>query len=636
MVTKATKCEGMRSCFSADCLTQLDGGVFLTPSEENPSASVQSIPKNSIADSCSSISDSENVVPLKVQFLMEDTDMSTEERTGLQEVKSTPSGELSSDTAEDDGQATQTEVSSSALSTKPLTLLRSKTEPALLDKPPRPKAAQSPGGEIPREWASWKIADLCIPTTSWMGDPSGKKPIVFFIINYTLLKKPTVSDDLDVTYTSTTKQEVRRRYREFVNLHARISNNPLLRRHLKGLKNVPKQSVLPLARPGAAAEEQKRVSLESYLMQVLDRRILHNSREIAEFLAIDGDAHIEFVRRPNQTPRIDKLLIRQVTGFVGQLKTALPPAVKPKVNAPPPAPLHAAPPQSRSAKHQRTAQSRDRRNSIAEKQTGQPALDQQPLVEDEWDLGVVDSSSDRLLGVDEVKESHIQKAMRLLVAEKRLELAQSAPLSPNLESEKTFLGPRSAGDGSDAPDALPREEGVATKERGKLGAGNVALYQAVYGVLSEALLTQQSFILDKNMQKALQVGIGGLIDRWLENEIGLLFTEAQWGYYLSLLRELFWPGGMWRPKERESKSTEEMLQTKREALHELTHNAVSVGLSLLIGEEDLTKGVSLVLDSLQDAELNKHLVFTFLDHAMDQLVPEISEPKFQALLDAMP
>ncbi|XP_072175617.1 uncharacterized protein [Diadema setosum] len=118
MVTKTTKCEGMRSCFSADCLTQLDGGVALTPSKENPSALVQSIPKSSIAGSCSSISDSEYVVPPKVQFLMEDTDMSPEETIGQQEVKSTPSGELSSDTAEDDGQATQTEASSSALSAK--------------------------------------------------------------------------------------------------------------------------------------------------------------------------------------------------------------------------------------------------------------------------------------------------------------------------------------------------------------------------------------------------------------------------------------------------------------------------------------------------------------------------------------
>lgn len=63
--------------------------------------------------------------------------------------------------------------------------------------------------------------------------------------------------------------------------------------------------------------------------------------------------------------------------------------------------------------------------------------------------------------------------------------------------------------------------------------------------------------------------------RWLFREVGLLFDEAQWGYYLSLLRELLWPGGVWCPKERETKTPDEMAKTKEDALHELTHNAAA-------------------------------------------------------------
>ncbi|XP_063960046.1 sorting nexin-25-like [Lytechinus pictus] len=123
---------------------------------------------------------------------------------------------------------------------------------------------------------------------------------------------------------------------------------------------------------------------------------------------------------------------------------------------------------------------------------------------------------------------------------------------------------------------------------------------------------------------------------WLLQEVELLFTEAQWGYYLSLLRDLLWPGGVFNPKERETKTPDEINQTKADALHELTHNPAAAVLSVLLGEDHLREGISLILDSLQDQALNKHLLFTILDHAMDQLVPEIHDAKFQDLLAAMP
>ena len=107
--------------------------------------------------------------------------------------------------------------------------------------------------------------------------------------------------------------------------------------------------------------------------------------------------------------------------------------------------------------------------------------------------------------------------MLQLLIDKHDEMTQRTPISPPLGRDKhRFLGPRSAGDGSDAPDA-PVSEGIHDKAQEREGTGqdddDVELYQAVYGVLSEAMLNQQSSILDENVQTVLRIVIGTLIDK---------------------------------------------------------------------------------------------------------------------------
>ncbi|XP_030830630.1 sorting nexin-19 [Strongylocentrotus purpuratus] len=396
--------------------------------------------------------------------------------------------------------------------------------------------------------------------------------------------------------------------------------------------------MLPISRLSPAMEEQKRASLETYLKQLLSRPVIHNSREMAEFLAIDGDGHIEFVKKATIGPlRIDKLLIHQVSGIVGTIKTILPerPAMMRPSSSSRQTPSSAATASAPSDQPSQTMQSHDQNRPMAE-EIGQVVARQQPVGgEDQWDLG--DKSRIRLFGLDEMKESHMQRVMKLLVGQKHEQFTLRSPSPPPPgDYDKVFLGPRSEGDGSDAP-SEPHREGVIEVKPGQVGSkDNVDVYKALFGVMSEALLNQQSFVLDESLQGTLTILIGDLVDKWLFREVGLLFDEAQWGYYLSLLRELLWPGGVWCPKERETKTPDEMAKTKEDALHELTHNAAAAVLSVILGEDHLREGISLVLDSLQDQALNKHLLFTFLDHAMDQLVTEIHDAKFQDLLAAMP
>ncbi|XP_041472354.1 sorting nexin-19-like [Lytechinus variegatus] len=597
--------EGMRSCFSAECLTELEDSV-LTSQGTLPHMGQSFQSASSLSSSC------------EISF------------SSMQDEPDTDGHPVNAEADIGLGSPQRTSPSHR------YPLIRSETAPELLH--PAPDILDdSNGSEIPLEWATWRVINLNIPTTSWLGDPKGKKPVVYFIIKYDLLKKPTLSDEMKPAYSSKDEMEVRRRYREFVNLHTRITNSHHLRRNMTGIGSIPKQSMLPISRLSPAMEEQKRSSLETYLKQLLSRPVIHNSREMAEFLAIDGDGHIEFVKKTTSKPlRIDKLLINQVSGIVGTIKTILPERpVMMRPFQPQPPTASSLVTSARVDPPKQMMQSYEQSGPMTE----ETEVSRQHLEgEDQLDLGVaVDASRIRLFGLDDLKESHVQQAMKFLISEKHSQFSQHAPSGndPPREYSKVLLGPRSEGDGSDAPNE-PHHEGSKLKKDQERSEVNVEVYDAIFGVISEALLNQQSFILDKDLRGTLKILIGDLIDKWLLQEVELLFTEAQWGYYLSLLRDLLWPGDVFHPKERETKTPDEINQTKADALHELTHNPAAAVLSVILGEDHLREGISLVLDSLQDQALNKHLLFTFLDHAMDQLVPEIHDAKFQDLLAAMP
>ncbi|XP_054759001.2 sorting nexin-19-like [Lytechinus pictus] len=478
---QSSRIEGMRSCFSAECLTELEDsvstsqGTLLTMGQSFQSAS-------SLSSSC------------EISF------------SSMQDEPDTDGHPVNAEADIGRGSPQQTSPSHR------YPLIRSETAPELLH-PARNILDHSNGSEIPLEWATWRVINLNIPTTSWLGDPKGKKPVVYFIIKYDLLKKPTLSDETEPAYSSKDEMEVQRRYREFVNLHTRITNNPHLRRNMTGIGNIPKQSMLPISRLSPAMEEQKRSSLETYLKQLLSRPVIHNSREMAEFLAIDGDGHIEFVKKTTNKPlRIDKLLINQVSGIVGTIKTILPERpVMMRPFQPQPTTASSLATSAHVDPPRQVMQSYDQSGPVTE----EIEVSRQPLEgEDQLDLGVaVDASRIRLFGLDDIKESHVQQAMKLLISEKHSQFSQHAPSGdPPKEYSKVLLGPRSEGDGSDAPNE-PHNEGSKVKKDQERSEVNVEVYEAIFGVMSEALLNQQSFILDKDLRGTLKIVIGDLIDK---------------------------------------------------------------------------------------------------------------------------
>ncbi|NXH10665.1 SNX19 protein, partial [Bucco capensis] len=101
---------------------------------------------------------------------------------------------------------------------------------------------------------------------------------------------------------------VNRRYREFLNLQTRLEEKAELRKFLKNIKG-PKKLFpdLPFGNMDSDKVEARKSLLESFLKQLCVIPEIANSEEVQEFLALNTDARIAFVKKPFVASRIDKV-----------------------------------------------------------------------------------------------------------------------------------------------------------------------------------------------------------------------------------------------------------------------------------------------------------------------------------------
>ncbi|KAF7646767.1 hypothetical protein LDENG_00182520 [Lucifuga dentata] len=115
---------------------------------------------------------------------------------------------------------------------------------------------------------------------------------------------------------------VNRRYSEFLNLQTRLEERPELRKLIKGVKG-PKKIFpdMPFGNMDSEKIEARKGLLETFLKQLCAIPEIANSEEMQEFLALNTDARIAFVKKPFIVSRIDKIVVNAI---VDTLKTAFP------------------------------------------------------------------------------------------------------------------------------------------------------------------------------------------------------------------------------------------------------------------------------------------------------------------------
>ncbi|XP_018083167.1 sorting nexin-19 [Xenopus laevis] len=147
---------------------------------------------------------------------------------------------------------------------------------------------------------------------------TGSHPYTLYTIKYdTVLDSQSLGSLQPMAYHT-----VNRRYREFLNLQTRLEERADLRKFVKHIKG-PKKFLpeLPFGNMDSDKVEARKSLLETFLKQLCAVPEVANSEEVQEFLALNTDARIAFVKKPFFVSRIDKIVVNAI---VDTLKTAFP------------------------------------------------------------------------------------------------------------------------------------------------------------------------------------------------------------------------------------------------------------------------------------------------------------------------
>eukprot|EP00079_Xenopus_tropicalis_P027939 XP_012822381.1 PREDICTED: sorting nexin-19 isoform X3 [Xenopus tropicalis] len=358
---------------------------------------------------------------------------------------------------------------------------------------------------------------------------TGSHPYTLYTIKYdTVLDSQSLGSLQPMAYHT-----VNRRYREFLNLQTRLEERADLRKFVKHIKG-PKKFLpeLPFGNMDSDKVEARKSLLETFLRQLCAVPEVANSEEVQEFLALNTDARIAFVKKPFFVSRIDKIVVNAI---VDTLKTAFP-------RSEPQSPtdeLSESEVDGRSQNDKKSTKSRLRFPSSKIAPVFNSSTDAQEKIM--YCVREGSTVSEVLSAAD--MESFIQKQEKLLMESvtpyekaSTISISDKIPYSIH-QRKKTSL------------------EGDLT---------TIALE-----VLWLAMREQWSWMCTDNMQKLTHLLCGSLIQRWLEVQVANLTCMQRWILYLRLLQQAIWPGGSLRTQPRPVRTQKQKDEACEQALQSL-------------------------------------------------------------------
>ncbi|NWT03675.1 SNX19 protein, partial [Mionectes macconnelli] len=432
---------------------------------------------------------------------------------------------------------------------------------------------------------------------------TGFHPYTLYTVKYeTVLEGEGAGSLQQVAYHT-----VNRRYREFLNLQTRLEEKPELRKFLKNIKG-PKKLFpdLPFGNMDSDKVEARKSLLESFLKQLCAVSEIANSEEVQEFLALNTDARIAFVKKPFVVSRIDKIVVNAI---VDTLKTAFP-------RSEPQSPTEDLSESEVDGKSQtdgkKATKSRLRFSSskITPVLSGGETHDR--IV---YSIREGSAVSGTLLLA--AMESFIQKQ------EKLLEAIPSKALEGKGGREAKGSSVQENADGLNTPEQGTHLDTNADSE--------TALADLALDVLRLVLVDHWSWLCTENIQKVFNLLFGTLVQRWLEVQMFNLTCTQRWVQYLQLLQESIWPGGVLPAVPKPPRTEEQKKATADQALQSLMGILPNV-IQEILGTNKCQMSWNLVLESLSQPVINRHLVFCLLDILLEFLVLKGSseEPKAAA------
>ncbi|XP_053449491.1 sorting nexin-19 isoform X2 [Nycticebus coucang] len=358
---------------------------------------------------------------------------------------------------------------------------------------------------------------------------------------------------------------VNRRYREFLNLQTRLEEKPDLRKFIKNVKG-PKKLFpdLPFGNMDSDRVEARKSLLESFLKQLCAIPEIANSEEIVVSAIVDT-LKTAFPRSEPQSPTED----------LSEAETESKPQTEGKKG---------------SKSRLRFSSSKIAPAVNATEAHGQVLYCVQ---EGNAESGILSMSG---------MLSFIEKQTKLLEMEPA-DLAEKDPEQTSKTCTDSYLS-----------DATRPAQDVHSSDLGT----ETELADTALDLLFLLLMEQWKWLCTENMQKFLRLIFGTLVQRWLEVQVAHLTSPQRWVQYLRLLRESIWPGGVLPKFPRPVRTQEQKVATEKQALQSLVEALPDFVVEIL-GVNRCQLSWGLVLESLQQPLINRHLIFCLGDIILEFL-----------------
>ncbi|XP_038634505.1 sorting nexin-19 [Scyliorhinus canicula] len=421
---------------------------------------------------------------------------------------------------------------------------------------------------------------------------------------YTIKYETALDADNPGTLQQVAYHTVNRRYSEFLNLQTRLEEKAELRKLLKNVKG-PKKLFpdLPFGNMDSDKVEARKSLLETFLKQLCAIPESAYSEEMQEFLALNTDARIAFVKK-SFVSRIDKIVVNAI---VDTLKTAFP-RIEPQSPTEDLGECEVDGKSQGDGKKVTKSRLRFTSSKIA------PALNVSDMQAKVTYCYKENSLSEGLsiAGMEDFITEKEKLLKRMQINLKGKESKEFVAVEDDYTDKKLK--------GSEPPSFHWDSEGSET-----------ALADVALDLLCLLMKDHWTWLCTENMQKVIRLLCGTLIERWLEVQIVNLTCTQHWIVYLKLLQEAIWPGGTLPKWPKAVRTQEQKAQTKELAFHCLTKMLPAL-VPEILGEEGYKKTWQLVLESLQDPMINRHLIYCIWDLLLEFLIPEASSEEFQKSL----
>ncbi|XP_055022884.1 LOW QUALITY PROTEIN: sorting nexin-19 [Boleophthalmus pectinirostris] len=387
---------------------------------------------------------------------------------------------------------------------------------------------------------------------------------------------------------------VNRRYSEFLNLQTRLEERADLRKLIKGVKG-PKKIFpdMPFGNMDSDKIEARKGLLETFLKQLCAIPEIANSEEMQEFLALNTDARIAFVKKPFITSRIDKIVVNAI---VDTLKTAFPRSEpqSPTDDTDEPDGLRMATDKKNKSRLKFATKNVPFMNGSDVRPPPLFTVDQNGNVFNGMTLGDLEA---------------------FIYDREKLALRQDSYTADSPIATEITLSSNSE---------------TRSKSNEEL-VSETALAEVTLNILCLLMREQWSWLCTENIQRTIRLLFGTVLNRFLDVSVANLLCTRYWTMYLQVIQEAVWPGGTLPTAPEVVRTQQQKDDTKQEALQCLMQLLPDL-ISDMLGSDKYKLSWQNALDSLQDPYINRHLVYCIFDLLLEYLVPETSEEDFQRSL----